>query len=54
MEKDVSFISYNEMLKQIEGQKNNYLLLGNGFNCSLGIKTKYSDIFKQMKIDNPN
>ncbi|MDY4832872.1 MAG: hypothetical protein SO161_10185 [Treponema sp.] len=35
MEKEVSFISYNEMLKQIEGQKNNNLLLGNVFNCSL-------------------
>ena len=30
MEKDGSFISYNEMLKQIEGQRNNNLLLGNG------------------------
>ena len=54
MDKEVSFISYSEMLATLEHQNNNHLLLGNGFNCSLGIKTRYPDIFKQMKLDNPN
>lgn len=54
MDNEISFISYSEMLKTLENNQNNHLLLGNGFNCSLGIYTRYPDIFQQMKIINPN
>lgn len=54
MVNEVPFISYSEMLGILENQQNNHLLLGNGFNCSLGINTRYPDIFQQMKNDNPN
>lgn len=54
MDNEISFISYSEMLKKLENNQDNHLLLGNGFNCSLGIYTRYPDIFQQMKINNPN
>ena len=54
MDNEISFISYSEMLKILDKHKNNHLLLGNGFNCSLGIKTRYSEIFQKMKLNNPN
>ena len=52
MTNEIPFITYQEMLSSIEGHKNNHLLLGNGFNCSLGICTTYKAIFNQMKINN--
>jgi len=46
-------ISYNDVLQELEKSKpNNHLLLGNGFNLSLGIKTDYKSILNQMKGNN--
>lgn len=46
-------ISYNDVLQELEKSKpNNHLLLGNGFNLSLGIKTDYKSILNQMKANN--
>ncbi|UTC64012.1 DUF4917 family protein [Treponema sp. OMZ 788] len=46
-------ITYEDLLIELETTKpNNHLLLGNGFNLSLGIKTSYKSIFEQMKINN--
>lgn len=53
MTENINFITYPEMLEQLETTNlENHLLLGNGFNLSLGIKTGYKDIFQQMKINN--
>ncbi|MGP1511583.1 MAG: DUF4917 family protein [Treponema sp.] len=49
----IRFITYADLLIELESTKpNNHLLLGNGFNLSLGIKTSYKNIFEQMKINN--
>ena len=42
-------ITYTELLTRLEESQPNHLLLGNGFNNSLGIKTNYSEIFARMK-----
>jgi len=47
--KEIVLKSYKELLKEISGQENN-LLLGNGFNMSLGVKTDYKSIYDEMKI----
>jgi hypothetical protein len=47
----VPLIEYATVLSQIEGQEN-HLLLGNGFNLSLGINTSYQAIFEQLLEDN--
>ena len=48
-----NLITYEALLMELESTKpNNHLLLGNGFNLSLGIKTNYKSIFEQMKINN--
>ena len=48
-----NLITYEALLMELELTKpNNHLLLGNGFNLSLGIKTSYKNIFEQMKINN--
>jgi len=44
-----TLLTYEEALGQ--AGKNSALLLGNGFNASLGIKTDYKSIFEQMKTD---
>lgn len=50
---DLNLISYNDVLQELEKSKpNNHLLLGNGFNLSLGIKTDYNSILNQMKKNN--
>ena len=41
-------INYTELLSRLKVRPN-HLLLGNGFNNSLGIKTNYSEIFRRMK-----
>ena len=42
-------ICYAELLKQLENAHcENHLLLGNGFNASLGINTDYKSIFEKM------
>lgn len=46
-----SLLNYSEVLQQIEGTEN-HLLLGNGFNRSLGVNTSYSAIFQKMKENN--
>ncbi len=44
---------YNDIIEELEFTKpNNHLLLGNGFNLSLGIKTDYKSIFNKMKENN--
>ena len=52
--KSVDLITYDELLEILENSNSNHLLLGNGFNNSLGIGTNYSQIFKQMKKEYPN
>jgi len=48
-----SLLTYNEVLKELEKTKpNNHLLLGNGFNLSLGVKTDYNTIYEVMKKNN--
>ena len=50
MENQVNLKTYQEVLQELENNSNdNHLLLGNGFNNSLGIKTDYKSIFKEMK-----
>jgi len=47
---NINLITYDEVLQELDKSKpNNHLLLGNGFNLSLGIKTDYTSIFKKMK-----
>ena len=47
--KKISFITYQELMIRLENSRPNHLLLGNGFNNSLGIKTNYAEIFEKMK-----
>ena len=48
----MSLIRYLEVLSAIENTEN-HLLLGNGFNYSLGVNTGYKNIFEEMKVQNP-
>lgn len=48
----MSLIKYLEVLSEIENTEN-HLLLGNGFNYSLGVNTSYESIFEEMKSQNP-
>ena len=50
MSKEV--ITYEKVLDQLQDQEA-HLLLGNGFNLSLGIKTDYQSIFKKMSENYP-
>ena len=45
---DINLENYFDVLKMLESS-DSHLLLGNGFNCSLGIKTDYHTIFEEMK-----
>ncbi|EKT4552389.1 DUF4917 family protein [Flavobacterium psychrophilum] len=45
-------MKYSEMLSEIENTEN-HLLLGNGFNYSLGVNTGYKNVFEVMKEHNP-
>jgi len=50
---EIHLINYEDVLQELEQSKpNNHLLLGNGFNLSLGIKTNYESIFNKMKENN--
>lgn len=49
--KNIPFLSYQEVLSQIQNQEN-HLLIANGFNYGLGVHTGYSDIFKKMLNSN--
>lgn len=53
MSEDFPFIEYPELLEQLEDGSSNHLLLGNGFNCSLGISTTYESIFLRMQKEEP-
>lgn len=53
MNTEIPFIKYPELLKQLENSENNHLLLGNGFNSSLGIDTNYENIFSRMLKEEP-
>lgn len=48
----ISLVKYSDMLSEIENAEN-HLLLGNGFNYSLGVNTGYKNIFDVMKEYNP-
>lgn len=50
-ENEINIISYKDVLEQIKDQEN-HLLLGNGFNYGLGVKTGYGDIFDKMMEEN--
>ncbi len=45
----VRLLTYSELLEKLSTDSPSHLLLGNGFNNSLGVKTNYSEIFAQMK-----
>lgn len=46
-------LTYEEVLLELHDSKNpNNLLLGNGFNLSLGVNTSYKNIFEVMKNNN--
>lgn len=47
MTEEIILLKYPEILKKIDG-KECHLLLGNGFNRSLGVNTSYSAIFQKM------
>lgn len=47
----MGLINYTEMLSEIDN-KENHLLLGNGFNYSLGVNTGYKNIFNVMREQN--
>ena len=50
MNKEEKLIEYSDLLKILEeSDSENHLLLGNGFNSSLGILTTYDNIFEEMK-----
>lgn len=50
---DFQLKDYEYVLNELEKSKpNNHLLLGNGFNLSLGVKTDYKSIFERMKKNN--
>lgn len=52
MNNQIPLKTYREILQELESNSNeSHLLLGNGFNASLGIETSYEDIFKEMKDD---
>jgi len=51
MEKEEAILNYKDVLKQIEN-KENHLLIGNGFNYGLGINTGYGSIFQRMIENN--
>ena len=48
---NTKLLTYQELLDILDNKDshNHHLLLGNGFNNSLGIKTNYSEIFSRMK-----
>lgn len=48
MKKEIELLNYQELLDILPAGKS-HLLLGNGFNLSLGIKTSYYEIFNHMK-----
>lgn len=50
-EESFPFLSYQDVLEQIE-QQENHLLIANGFNYGLGVHTGYKDIFQEMLKDN--
>lgn len=47
---DINLIMYDEVLQRIKDEES-HLLVGNGFNRSLGINTSYDNIFNEMKND---
>jgi len=46
-----TILTYQEVLERIKDQ-DNHLLIANGFNYGLGVKTGYRDIFKKMTKNN--
>ncbi len=46
-----TILTYKEVLEKIKNQSN-HLLIANGFNYGLGVKTGYRDIFKKMTKNN--
>lgn len=46
-------INYNQLLNEISGEEN-HLLMGNGFNLSMGMKFSYWSIFERMKEESFN
>jgi len=46
-----AILTYKDVLEKIKNQSNN-LLIANGFNYGLGVKTGYGDIFKKMTKNN--
>ena len=52
-ESDTQLITYKDVINELEKSKEeNHLLLGNGFNYSLGVSTSYKEILTEMKKEN--
>lgn len=51
MQENIEPLTYQDVLKEIKN-KENHLLLANGFNYGLGVYTGYKDIFNTMLEDN--
>ena len=54
MGEDIKMITYSQVLQELESADQcSHLLLGNGFNNSLGICTDYENIFEKMVEEEP-
>lgn len=54
MSEDIQIITYSQVLEELESSDQcSHLLLGNGFNVSLGILTDYKSIFEKMIKEEP-
>ncbi len=47
----IELITYRELLQKLNDSSENHLLLGNGFNLSLGVSTNYKSIFNKMIVE---
>ncbi|MDG1153879.1 MAG: DUF4917 family protein [Alphaproteobacteria bacterium] len=47
----IELITYRELLQKLNDSNENHLLLGNGFNLSLGVSTNYESIFNKMIVE---
>ena len=54
IKKEIELKTYKKILQELSSNSPNHLLLGNGFNNSLGIETDYKSIFEKMKEKYPD
>ena len=53
MSSSMELKKYKDILRQLDKDQESHLLLGNGFNLSLGIDTSYKNIFEEMQKEYP-